>query len=416
MHLLASLRRSAKRRVLLVSDQPDNEQRVTPLELLFDLVFVFGFTQVTTVLADDPTWSGIGHGLLIIAALWWAWSSYAWLTSTVDTNDGWVSAAMLAAMAAMFVAALAVPDAFGRQGSAFGIAFLIVNVMFLILFALTTQNDTELLAAILRITPVFLTGATLITVAGFVHGTLRPTLWLIALVVGMFGPLLRGMTGWRLQPAHFIERHGLIVIIAIGESLIAIGIGARNTELSASVIVAAVLGLVVVYSFWLAYFDFFPFRAHQLLADRNGEQRTALARDVFTYFHLPMIAGIVLFAFAMRAALIHVGSDLNTVRAFGLCCGPALYLSAYVGIRFRVTRTLGRGRLVAAVLCASLLPAAVAVPALAPLVSSPPYLLRSTRTSSSGGERLAPRFEAPARPCLELDASPCPRQHVGYAL
>ena len=228
MHLLSSLRRSSKGRVPLLSEQPDHEQRVTPLELLFDLVFVFGFTQVTTVLSDDPTWSGIGHGLLIITALWWAWSSFAWLTSTVDTNDGWVSAGMLAAMAAMFVAALEVPDAFGRQGGGFGIAFLIVNIMFLALFALTTRNETELLAAILRIVPVFLTGATLIAVAGFVHGTLRPTLWLIALSVGMFGPLLRGMTGWRLQPAHFIERHGLIVIIAIGESLIAIGIGARK--------------------------------------------------------------------------------------------------------------------------------------------------------------------------------------------
>jgi low temperature requirement protein LtrA len=348
-----------------VSQQTESERRVTPLELLFDLVFAFGFTQVTTLLSDEPTWSGVGKGLLIIAALWWAWSSYAWLTSTVDTDNGWVSAAMLAAMAAMFVAALAVPRSFGRQGGVFGVAFLIVNIMFLALFALATRNESELLAAILRVVPTFLTGATLITVAGFVHGALRPALWLMALVVGMFGPLLRGMTGWRLRPAHFIERHGLIMLIAIGESLIAIGIGARNTGLSAGVIVAAVLGLVVVNSFWFAYFDFFPLRAQQLLADRSGEQRTALARDVFTYLHLPMVAGIVLFAFAMRATLIHAGSDLNTVRAFGLTCGPALYLWAYVGFRFRVTHTLGRGRLAAAVVCASLLPAARVVPGLA---------------------------------------------------
>jgi len=302
---------------------------------------------------------------LVIAALWWAWSSYAWLTSTVDTDNGRVSAAMLAAMAAMFVAALAVPETFGRQGGAFGVAFLIVNIMFLAIFALTTRNETELLRAILRIVPTFLTGAILITAAGYVHGMLRPVLWLLALVVGMFGPLLRGMTGWRLQPAHFIERHGLIVIIAIGESLIAIGIGARKTDLSGDVILAAVLGLVVVMSFWLAYFDFFPLRARQLLADRSGEQRTALARDVFTYLHLPMVAGIILFAFAMRATLVHVGSDLDTVRAFGLTCGPALYLWAFVGLRFRVSRSLGRGRLVAAVVCASLLPAARVVPGLA---------------------------------------------------
>jgi low temperature requirement protein LtrA len=348
-----------------VSLQPESEQRVTPLELLFDLVFAFGFTQVTALIFYDPTWSGVGKGLLTITALWWAWSSYSWLTSTVDTNSGPVSAAMLAAMGAMFVAALAVPGIFGHQGGTFGISFFIVNIMFVALFALTSRNETELFAAILRIAPVVLTAATLIAVAGFVHGMLRTTLWLLALVVGLFGPLLRGMSGWRLQPAHFIERHGLIVIIAIGESLIAIGIGARHTELSAGVIFAAVLGLVVVISFWLAYFDFFPQRARQMLADRSGEQRTALARDVFTYFHLPMVAGIILFAFAMRATLVHVGSDLDTVRAFGLTCGPSLYLFAFVGIRFRVSRSFGRGRFLAAIVSAALLPVARVVPGLA---------------------------------------------------
>ena len=239
----------------------EREQRVTPLELFFDLVFVFGFTQVTTVLSDDPTWSGLGHGLLILAALWWAWAAYAWLTNTVDPDVGAVWGAMLVAMAAMFVAALAVPDAFGSHGVLFGVAFLIVNVMHLTLYALAARGDRDLLAAILRIAPSALAGAALIVAAGFVHGGLRPLLWLAALAVGFFGPLLGGMSGWRVQPAHFVERHGLIVIIAIGESLIAIGLGARGTGLSTGVIVAAVLGLVVATSFWLAYFDFFPIRA-----------------------------------------------------------------------------------------------------------------------------------------------------------
>jgi low temperature requirement protein LtrA len=348
-----------------VSEQhAQREQRVTPLELLFDLVFVFAFTQVTTVLSDDPTWSGLGHGLLILAALWWAWAAYAWLTNTVDPEVGAVWGAMLFAMAAMFVAALAVPDAFGRHGVVFGVAFLIVNVMHLTLYALAARDDRDLLAAILRIAPFALSGAALIVAAGFVHGTLRPLLWLAALAVGLFGPLFSDLSGWRLQPAHFVERHGLIVIIAIGESLVAIGLGARDTRLGASVIVAAVLGLVVVTSFWLAYFDFFQIRGQQILADRSGAQRTGLARDVYTYLHLPMVAGIILFAFALKATLAHVGEDLDTIQALGLCGGPALYLFAYVALRFRVARTLGGGRLVAAVACASLWPIAVVVPAL----------------------------------------------------
>jgi low temperature requirement protein LtrA len=345
----------------------EREQRVTPLELFFDLVFVFAFTQVTTVLSDNPTWSGLGHGLLILGVLWWAWAAYAWLTNTVDPGVGSVWGAMLVAIAAMFVAALAVPDAFGSHGVLFGVAFLIVNVMHLALYALSARGDPDLLAAILRIAPSALVGAALIIVAGFVDGGLKPMLWLAALAVGYLGPLLGGMRGWRVQPAHFVERHGLIVIIAIGESLIAIGLGERDSGLSAGVIVAAVLGLAVTTSFWLAYFDFFPIRAQQMLTDRSGVERVALARDVYTYLHLPMVAGIVLFAFGMKTTLADVDGELATIPALGLCVGPALYLFAYAALRVRVSRTLGGGRLIAAVACALLWPVAVVVPALVAL-------------------------------------------------
>jgi low temperature requirement protein LtrA len=344
--------------------QAAREHRVTPLELFFDLVFVFGFTQVTTVLSDNPTWSGLEHGLLILAVLWWAWASYAWLTNTLNSDEGAVWGAMLVAMAAMFIGALAVPEAFGRHGVVFGVAFVIMNVTYLTLYALGVRDDHDLRAAILRMAPMALVGATLITAAGFTHGSLRPLLWLAALAVGLIGPLFSGSSGWRVEPAHFIERHGLIVIIAIGESLIAIGLGARTTTLNTGVIVGALLGFVVVTSFWLAYFDYFPARVQQLLAERSATERTALARDVYTYLHLPMVAGIVLFAFAMKKTLEHVGNELETIPALALCGGPALYLSAFLGLRFRITRTLGRGRLIAALACAALVPVALVVPGL----------------------------------------------------
>jgi low temperature requirement protein LtrA len=345
----------------------EREQRVTPLELFFDLVFVFAFTQVTTVLSDNPTWSGLEHGLLILSVLWWAWAAYAWLTNTVDPEVGAVWGAMLVAMAAMFVAALAVPDAFGSHGVLFGVAFLIVNVMHLTLYALGARDDPELLAAVLQIAPSALAGAALIIVAGFVDGGLKPVLWLAALAVGYLWPLVRRIRGWRVQPPHFVERHGLIVIIAIGESLVAIGLGERDSGLSTGVMVAAVLGFAVATSFWLAYFDFFPIRAQQLLSDRSGVERTALARDVFTYLHLPIVAGVVLFAFAMKKTLGDVDGELATIPALGLCGGPALYLFAYVAVRVRVSRTFGGGRLIAAIACALLWPVAVVVPSLVAL-------------------------------------------------
>jgi low temperature requirement protein LtrA len=340
---------------------------VTPLELFFDLVFAFAFTQVTTVLSDNSTWSGLAHGLLILGVLWWAWAAYAWLTNTVDPGLGPVLAAMLVATGAMFIAALAVPDAFGAHGVLFGVAFLFVTVMHLTLYALAARGDPDLLTAILRIAPTALAGAGLIVVAGFVDGRVKPVLWLAALAIGYIAPLLAGIRGWRVEPAHFIERHGLIVIIAIGESLIAIGLGERHSGLTTGVIVAAILGFVVATSFWLAYFDFFPIRARRLLADRGGAERAALARDVYTYLHWPMVAGIVLFAFAMKVTLADVGGELDTIPAFGLCCGPALYLLAYVALRVRISRTPGRGRLIAAIACAGLWPVATVVPALVAL-------------------------------------------------
>jgi low temperature requirement protein LtrA len=345
----------------------EREQRVTPLELFFDLVFVFGLTQVTQVLSHNPTWSGLAHGLLVLGALWWAWASYAWLTNVADPNAALVWGTLLVAMAAMFVAALAVPSAFNRHGVVFGVSFLIVAVMHLALFALSAHEDHELLAAIARVAPWSLGGAAVIVVAGFVQGSAKPVLWLAALLIGLAGPLLIGVGGFRVHPAHFVERHGLIVIIAIGESLVAIGFGARETELSMGVIAAAVLGVFVAASFWLAYFDFFTIRAEQLLTGRSGAPRTALARDTYTYLHLPMVGGIVLFAFAMKTTLAHIGHDLPTVPAVALCCGPAVYLLAYVGIRVRVSRHLGGGRLVAGIACAALLPVALVVPAIAAL-------------------------------------------------
>jgi len=351
-----------------VSEQAiELEHRITPLELFFDLVFVFAFTQVTNVLLDEPTWAGVGHALLILAALWWAWASYAWLTNTVDAGRDAVLGAILVAMAAMFVAALAVPEAFGSHGVLFGVAFLIVNVMYLALYALSARPDRDLLAAILRVVPSNLVGAVLILAAGFLDEGWKTAIWIVALVIGLLVPVFEGVQGWRLQPAHFVERHGLIVIIAIGESLIAIGLGARGTDLGVGVIVAALLGLIVATSFWLAYFDFFPLRAQQLLEAREGADRIAFARDVYSYLHLPMVAGIVLFAFAMEATLAHVSDELDTIPAFALCAGPALYLLAFVALRLRISRTVGGGRLAAAVACLAVFPIALGVPALAAL-------------------------------------------------
>jgi low temperature requirement protein LtrA len=346
----------------------DHEHRVTPRELFFDLVFVFAFTQVATLLSDDPTFAGIGRGVLVLAALWWAWAAYAWLTNIVDPEEGVVGAALLVALIAMFVAALVVPDVFDDEGVLFGAAFLVVCAMHAALYTLAGRGDPDLLGAVLRLAPWSLGGATLILVAGFTDGA-RAWLWLAALACTYLGAALSGSTGWQVHPSHFAERHGLVLIIALGEAFISIGIGATGIGIGPGEVVAAILGLLVATSFWLAYFDFFSIRGERMLSELQGSERVALARDAYTYAHFPMIVGIVLFAFAMKTIVGDVDAELDSVAAFALCGGSALYLLTYSAIRSRIERRvrLSRGRFVAALVIVLVLPLATIVPALAAL-------------------------------------------------
>jgi low temperature requirement protein LtrA len=346
----------------------DHEHHVTPRELFFDLVFVFAFTQVATLLADDPTFAGMGRGVLVLAALWWTWSAYAWFTNTVDPEEGAVGAALLVALIAMFVAALVVPGIFDDEGVLFGAAFLVVCAVHLALYALAGRGNRDLLRAVARLAPWTLLGATLILLAGFTEEA-RVWLWLGALGCTYVGAGLSGSAGWQVHPSHFTERYGLVLIIALGEAFISIGIGATGIGIGLGEVAAAVLGLLVATSFWLAYFDFFSIRGARVLEGLRGPERVALARDAYTYLHFPMIVGIVLFAFAMKSVVGHVGDELGGVSAFALCGGSALYLLSYSAIRSRLAGrlSLSRGRFTAALVLLALLPVATMVPALAAL-------------------------------------------------
>jgi low temperature requirement protein LtrA len=347
--------------------EPDAEHQVTPLELFFDLVFVFAITQVTSLLAGNPTWGGVLRGMLVLVALWWAWTAYAWLTSTMDVDEGGVRLAMLAAMGAMLFAALAVPGAFGDDAVLFGVAHLLVRLLHLVLYAIVGRDDPDLLDAILRFAPTAILGASLLVLAGFLHGDERIAVWVVALAIDYVGPAVIGAgRGWRIAPEHFAERHGLIILIALGESIIAIGVGA-GFELTVGVITAAALGIVVVSALWWLYFDVAAILARTRLMQAHGVEQARMARDAYSYLHLPMVAGIVLFALGLKTTLGHVGDALDMVPAVGLCGGVALYLLGHIASLFRTTRRVFRRRTVGAVVLLALIPAALAIPALAAL-------------------------------------------------
>jgi low temperature requirement protein LtrA len=294
------------------ADGRRDEHQVTPLELFFDLVFVFAITQVTSLLANDPTWGGVLRGMLVLTAIWWAWTGYAWLTSAVDVDEGGVRLTMLAAMAAMLFVALAVPGAFGEDAVLFGVAYLVVRLLHVLLSAIVSRDDPDLRMSLLRVGPIEVIAASLLVLAGFLDGPDR-------------------------------------------------------IELVPGVLAAAALGMVVVAALWWLYFDVAALIARRRFTEMRGVERARVAVVAYSYLHLAMVAGIVLFALGLKTTLDHVGVELDTVPAVALCGGTALYLLGHVAFLFRTTGYVFRRRTVGAVVLVALVPVAVAVPALAAL-------------------------------------------------
>jgi low temperature requirement protein LtrA len=239
--------------------------------------------------------------------------------------------------------------------------------MQLVLFVVASRDDPALRHAVGGLVLSTMIGVGLLFAASFADGTLQGALWAAALLLDVGGPLVIDPSGWRMQPEHFAERHGLIVIIALGESIVAIGVGAE-AGVTAGVAVAAVLGVAVAAAQWWLYFDVVALVAARRLENAaEGRERNTIGRDSYSYLHFAMVAGIVLVALGMKKTLGHTGEELNIVPAVALFGGAAVYLLAHVAFRWRNIHTLNRQRLVVAIALLPLIALAVAVPALATL-------------------------------------------------
>jgi low temperature requirement protein LtrA len=319
-------------------------------------------------MAARGSWEGVGQGLLVLTVLWWAWGGYAWLTSVLNPEEGAVRFAMFGAMAAFLVAALAIPDVFEETGLTFAVAYGVIRVAHLVLFGLASRESPDLRRSIwVALVPGTVIGTALLVIASQLDDTAQGIVWLVALALDMGAPLVFGAAGWQLVPGHFADRYGLIFLIALGESIVAIGIGAEG-GLDGGMITAAVVGLALAAAMWWAYFDVVALAAERRLEEQpTGRVQNEMARDSYSFLHLPMVAGVVLVAYGLKKTLEHVGDPLETVPATALVGGVALYLLAHVAFRWRNMRTLNRQRLVLAVGLMALLPVARDVDALVAL-------------------------------------------------
>ena len=355
--------------VARVSEVEGDERRVTPLELFFDLVFVFALTQVTSLMAEEPTWLVLLRGMAVLTVLWWAWVAYVWIGTTTDAEDGVTRFVLLVAMAAMFVTALAAPQAFGRYGVLFGISYFVVRLLHVVMFRVVGRSMPEVGAAVARLAPGLLAGSALIVVAGFLEaGWPRGVLWALAVVIDVGSPLVTGTEGWHLSPGHFAERHGLVIIIALGESLVALGVGVASEELTPRIVAAVVVGFVSVACLWWLYFDVVAIAAERRFTTAPVAERNNLARDSYNYFHLPMVAGIVLMALGLKKVFAGLDETLKPTIATALFGGVALYLLGHLLFRRRNMRTWNVQRAVAMVVLLALIPVGVVARAWVSLV------------------------------------------------
>ncbi|MFI7011942.1 low temperature requirement protein A [Streptomyces sp. NPDC050145] len=304
----------------------DQGTRVTTLELFFDLAFVFNFTQLARLLAQDMTPRGLLQVVLIFWLLWWMYGGYAWLTNHLPPHRKRHRLLLLLGMASFLIVGLATPNAFDGDGVAFGVGYLLIVLTHATLFAFGGPKAAR---NMLRIAPFHTAGALMVIVAGFLDGPVVYACWALAVVLEIVAPIITGVSGFELKPGHFVERHGLLMIIALGDSFLALGIGTDGVAAGLSVVTTAVLIFIIPACLWWVYFDESEKagRAERALERQDPVQRSGTALLAFFYAHIPMLLGLILIAAAVKKTIAHPFVSLAAGPSLALAGGVGLYLA-----------------------------------------------------------------------------------------
>ncbi|MQY11411.1 hypothetical protein SRB5_15270 [Streptomyces sp. RB5] len=316
------------------------DHRVTPAELFFDLVFVYAITQVTALMAAHPTVPRLLGSLVVLALLWWCWCCFAWLGNVVRADTGTLFAVLVTVMAVVLTVSLAVPEVFtDRAGGlpaplVFALCYGAVRLLHLVTYRIAHPDDRALHATLRKTALVSVAPPLVLLLAGSVFtGRTQMLCWLGAVLIDYTAIYVTGGSGWRIaSPGHFAERHGLIVIIALGESIVAIGVGMQGYALNAPVVAAGVAGLLAVAGLWRLYFRRLSEAAEHVMAAADGDARTRIGRDVYTFLHLPLIGGVVLCALGMKTALHQIADTGHYALSEPLHGAPAWALTGGVGV------------------------------------------------------------------------------------
>src|SRR5215204_2406420 len=348
-----SLMPSDRAAAVSVPDAAAAAQRTTPVELFWDLVFVFAVTRVPTLLYKDLTWAGLGRAMLVLALVWWAWSAFVWMTNAHDPNDPAVRGVLFVAMILTFLVALSLPKAFGQEATVFALAYAGVRFLHLGLYVDASRRGNASLAAIAGFATTVAIGMVLLIVGSLVADPGRTWLWVAAAAIDYAGPAwltrerLRGIQ--QVAVSHFAERYSLFIIICLGESIIAIGVGAADRDLNTELAAGVTLALLVTIGLWWAYFDRLAGQAEDKLAAHD--EPVLAAADAYSYLHLLLVSGIIVSAIGLKASVSHSTDPLSEGARLALCGGVALYLGGHVAFGLRLVGELSLHKAVAAGAC-----------------------------------------------------------------
>jgi low temperature requirement protein LtrA len=326
------------------------ERETSSVELLWDLVFVFAVTQVTTLLAALPSWGRFAQSMLVLALIWWAWSAFVWASNALDADSRLLRGYLLVATVLIFIAGLALPRAFGTEAILFTGAYVLVRMVHMKLYIDAARAGRAGLRAILGFAATTGTGMALLIVGALVGGGGRDALWAVAVAIDYAGPAwltrerLRGLQ--QVAVAHFADRYGDFIIICLGESIVSIGVGVADSEhrLSVALVATATSGLLVALGMWWTYFDSVAGSARERLGSHRDP--VLAAADSYSYLHLLIIAGVIIYAGGIRMVVHNpLGSPMPTAGRLAFCGGVALYLVGVSAFRLRMLGMLSRGRL-----------------------------------------------------------------------
>jgi low temperature requirement protein LtrA len=341
------------------------DQNVTFVELFFDLVFVFSVTQVVGLLHDELNWGTVGEAILVFWLVWWAWTQFTWALNAADTTHSLVELGTLVATAVAFFMAVALPDAFHGRALWFAIPYVLGRLIGLVLYAWVASADPSQRAAVQRFALVSVGGLVAVLIGGFTGGTMQYWFWGLAILLDIVAAAVGGQSeGWNLHPDHFGERHGLFVIIALGETLIVAAGGVTGAPWTGNLIGVAVLAVVITCGLWWSYFPRAKPELDRALESSQGAEQAGMARDVFSLVHFPMLCGVIAYAVAIEEAVVHPSAPLLLEGRIALAAGLLLFVGGMAVATWRATRRLLLPRLVLTAGTATLV---VAVTGVAPL-------------------------------------------------